>query len=340
VSGRFRSFLRAGSFGRSAQPVAGPRKRAGKRAEPAAPGRLRRLLPWLVGAVILLALLHRVPFAALRGGLAHGPWGLLVAYTLPFIVVTLVADAYATGVCLRIAGEPRPFLTLTLVRGATYLLGLLNYALGQGGIGLYLHRTGVRPVRGTGIVLFLLVVNFGALAAGAALGLALSDGPWAAGLRGTALGILAAGITYLGVVALRPAFLSRREVLAPLFAAGPLGHLAALAGRMPHLLLLILGHWGALWIWGIPVPPGQALARMPVVLLASVVPLSPSGLGTVQAAQVLLFSPYSTALTAAAREAEVLSFSLAFSLLGLAAQALVGAVCLAVLRRRGVGDLA
>jgi hypothetical protein len=298
-------------------------------------GRLRRFLPWLVGAAILLALLYRVPFAALRGGLAHGPWGLLVAYTLPFMVLTLLADAYATGVCLRIAGEPRPFGTLTLVRGATYLLGLLNYALGQGGIGLYLHRTGVRPARGTGIFLFLLIVNFGALAAAAALGLALGEGRWAGGLRGLALGIVVAGLGYLAVVALRPSFLARREVLEPLFAAGPSGHLVALAGRMPHLLFLILGHWGALLIWGIPVPLAQALARMPVVLLASVVPLSPSGLGTVQAAQVLLFAPYSGALTAAAREAAVLSFSLAFSLLGLGSQALVGAVCLAALKRRG-----
>jgi hypothetical protein len=299
-------------------------------------GRLRRFLPWLVGAAILLALLLRVPSAALRGGLAQGPWGLLVAYTLPFMVLTLVADAYATGVCLRIAGEPRPFGTLTLVRGATYLLGLLNYALGQGGIGLYLHRTGVRPARGTGIFLFLLIVNFGALAAAAALGLALGEGKWAGGVggRGLAVGIVAAGLAYLAVVALRPGFLARREVLEPLFAAGPTGHLLALAGRMPHLLFLILGHWGALRIWGIAVPLVQALARMPVVLLASVVPLSPSGLGTVQAAQVLLFAPYSGALTAASREAAVLSFSLAFSLLGLGSQALVGAICLAALKRR------
>ncbi|MFL6233660.1 MAG: hypothetical protein ACJ76N_11045 [Thermoanaerobaculia bacterium] len=297
--------------------------------------RLRRLLPWLVGAAILLALVYRVPAAALRGGLAHGPWGLLAAYTLPFILITLAADAYATGVCLRIAGEPRPFGTLTLVRGATYLLGLLNYALGQGGIGLYLHRTGVRAVRGTGIVLFLLAVNFGALAAAAASGIVLG-GDELAGLRGTAIGILAAGAVYLGVIALRPAFLARREVLAPLFEAGPLGHLAALAGRMPHLLLLILGHWGAMWIWGIRVPVGQALARMPAVILASVVPLSPSGLGTVQATQILLFAPYAPAASTAGREAAVLSYSLAFTLLGLVSQALTGAVCLMSLRRRGL----
>jgi hypothetical protein len=57
-------------------------------------------------------------------------------------------------------------------------------------------------------------------------------------------------------------------------------------------------------------------------------------LGTVQAAQVFLFASYSGAATAAGREAAVLSFSLAFSLLGLGSQALVGAVCLAALRRK------
>jgi uncharacterized membrane protein YbhN (UPF0104 family) len=103
---------------------------------------------------------------------------------------------------------------------------------------------------------------------------------------------------------------------------------------MPHLLLLILGHWGAMAVWGIRVPAAEALARMPAVLLASVVPLSPSGLGTVQATQVLLFAPYSTAATQTGREAAVLAYSLAFSLLGLAVQAAVGAVCLAVIRRR------
>jgi hypothetical protein len=306
--------------------------------EPSAPGSRRRFLLWLLGAAILLALLHRVPMAALRGGLARGPWAALAVYILPFIAITLLADAFATGICLRIAGEPRPPGTLFLVRGATYLLGFVNYAVGQGGIGVYLHRTGVRATRGAGIVLFLLVVNFGALATAAALGLLVGEGGSTGAFWGGALGILAAGVAYLGVVALRPAFLARREILAPLFAAGPLGHLAALAGRMPHLLLLILGHWGALALWGIRAPLGPTLARMPGVLLASAVPLSPSGLGTVQAAQVLLFAPYVAGGSAspAVREATVLGFSLAFSLLGLASQALVGAVCLAVLRRRGL----
>jgi hypothetical protein len=295
----------------------------------------RHFGPWLVAAGILLFLLHRVPFAALRAGLANGPWAALTAYTLPLAAATLLADAFATQISLAVTGEPRDFPTLFLVRGATYLLGLVNYALGQGGIGFYLHRTGVRAARGTGIVLFLMAVNLGALAATAALGLALPVGTRLdPEVRRTVLAGLALGALYLTVVALRPSFLARREILEPLFAAGTRGHLAALAGRLPHVLFLALGQWGALWIWGVRIPADHALALMPLVLVVAALPIAPAGLGTLQAAQIFLFAPYVAAPTTAGREAVVLSFSLAFSLLGLLFQAVVGVGCLAALKRR------
>jgi uncharacterized membrane protein YbhN (UPF0104 family) len=80
-------------------------------------------------------------------------------------------------------------------------------------------------------------------------------------------------------------------------------------------------------------PFDSALALTPPVLLAGALPVSPAGLGTMQATQILLFSPFSAAATAPAREAAVFAFSLAFGLLGLIFQALTGLVCLALLRR-------
>ena len=297
----------------------------------------RRYGPWLVTAAIFLFLLHRIPLSALRNGLATGPWLALTAYTLPLAAATLIADAFATQVCLAVTGEPRELWSLILVRGATYLLGLVNYALGQGGIGFYLHRTGVRAARVTGIILFLMAVNLGALVLTAALGLALpASNRLGAQVQATVLGGLALGILYLAVVAARPSLLSRREVLAPLFAAGVAGHLKALAGRLPHVLFLALGQWGALWIWGVRIPADHALALMPLVLIVAALPIAPAGLGTLQAAQILLFAPYAAAASAAGREAAVLSFSLAFSILGIAFQAAVGVACLAALKRRGM----
>jgi uncharacterized membrane protein YbhN (UPF0104 family) len=134
-------------------------------------------------------------------------------------------------------------------------------------------------------------------------------------------------------VAARPAFLARYELLAPFFDTGPRGTLIALAARVPHVLTVCLGMWGALWVWGVHMPFDSALALTPPVLLAGALPVSPAGLGTMQATQILLFSPFSAAATAPAREAAVFAFSLAFGLLGLIFQALTGLVCLALLRR-------
>lgn len=295
---------------------------------------LRRFWPLLVGCAVLALLLYRVPLAELRTNLRSGPWLALILYTLPLAVVNLLADAWAMGICLAVAGAPRPFRPVLLVRGAGYLLGLVNYALGPSGFVVYLRRTGVPALRGTGIVFLSLITTLGALFVTALAGL-----PAVAGTRvGAAIVPLVlcgvAGLAvYLVAVAVRPRFLARHELLAPFFDAGPRGTLAAIAARVPHVLTVCLGMWGALRVWGVHMPFDRALALTPPVLLAGALPVSPAGLGTMQAVQILLFSPYAAAATAAGREAAVFAFSLAFGLLGLVFQALTGLVCLALLRR-------
>ena len=81
-------------------------------------------------------------------------------------------------------------------------------------------------------------------------------------------------------------------------------------------------------------PLAQGLALLPLVLFVAALPITPAGLGTVQAAQIVLLSSFAPGATAAAREAAVLAFGLAFAALGLAFQAATGALCLALLARR------
>ena len=56
-------------------------------------------------------------------------------------------------------------------------------------------------------------------------------------------------------------------------------------------------------------------------------PITPLGLGTTQAALVLLFSPYVPLANPEIRAAAVLAFSLAYYLFGVIAQALLGLWC-------------
>lgn len=291
----------------------------------------RRWLPWLAALVILAFLVREVRLNALRDALRHGAWLALSAYIVLETLVALPADAFGTRAALAAAGVPRPWSEVLLARGASYVLGLISYVAGQGGMGFYLARTGVPAGRSAGAVLLLLIANGIVLvllgAAGLAIELDRLEGVRTDLLLLVIAAAFAGTLAYLIVIAIRPRWLTRYSLLAPLFEAGIGGHLRAILARFPHMLLLAALHWGAFRIWGIPVPLARGLALNPIVLLVAALPITPGGLGTTQALQVLFFSPYGSAPA-------VLAFSLVHHAVGLIVQAAVGFGCLALLRRR------
>jgi hypothetical protein len=277
-------------------------------------------------ASILAALAARLPRAQLLNALATGPAGAVALCSAAVAAVVLLADAWATLRAFAVTGVRCPWRGLLLARGATYLLGLINFAVGQGGMGFYLSRAGVGPLRALGMLLFLMGTQVAALAAAAAIGVAgeaLTAGAGAslAGSLPLLAALAAAFALYLGLLGWRPAWLTRRPVLAPVFAAGSRGFLWATATRLPHALVLIVGWW-------------LGLVVLSVAVLVAVLPVAPSGIGTLELALVQLVSPYAPGATAAAQRADVLAFALVYHLFGLAAQALIGLLCLAGMTRR------
>jgi uncharacterized membrane protein YbhN (UPF0104 family) len=299
-----------------------------------------RWLPWLVAAAILAVMVREIRIEPLREAFQHGAYLALSLFIVFELVIALPVDAYATRSALDAAGIPRPFLEVMYARGASYLLGLLSYIAGQGGMGFYLARTGVPMARSAGAVLFLMIANGIVLVLLGAAGLAAEMAR--GGLAGVPTGLLAltiaaalAGtVVYFIVVALRPRWLAERRLLAPLFDAGVRGNVRAVATRFPHMLLLVVLHWLAFRIWGIAVPAVDGLALNPIVLLLSALPVTPGGLGTTQALQVVFFSPWAPGATGDDRAAAVLAFSLAHHVVNLVVQAVLGLACLAPFRRR------
>lgn len=301
---------------------------------------VRRWLPWLVAAAILAVLVREIRLEPLREAFQHGAYVALSLFIVFELVITLPVDAYATRAALDAAGIPRPFLEVMYARGASYLLGLLSYIAGQGGMGFYLARTGVSVGRSAGAVLFLMMANGIVLVLLGAAGLAIEMAR--GGLAGvptellalTIAAALAGTVVYGIVIALRPKWLARYSLLAPLLDAGVRGNVRAVLTRFPHMLLLAVLHWLAFRIWGIAVPALHGLALNPIVLLLSALPVTPGGLGTTQALQVLFFSPWASGATADDRAAAVLAFSLVHHVVNLIVQAALGLACLAPFRRR------
>jgi hypothetical protein len=300
-----------------------------ERSVPAPRGVFAKLWPWLVALAILAFLFTRIPRRALLNALEAGPWLSLGAYTLLQALIILIADAYATSVSLAITGFRKQFSLIFLARGASYILGILNYALGQGAFGLYLQRSGVGTIRAAGTMLFLMIVNLGVLLLVASFGLLAGGYPGTVhfNLSPLGYGLLVGMVLYLAIIGLRPRCLQSYQLLAPLLEAGLTGHLKAALGRLPHILVLVLTYWGALRLWGIAVPLAQGVAMVPLVLLIGALPITPVGLGTTQAALVLLFSPYVPLSTPEVRAATLLAFSLIYYFLGIVVLALLGIGC-------------
>jgi hypothetical protein len=324
----------------------------------------RRWLPWLVAAAILAVLILRLPRAQLLHSLAAGPSWKVALCSAAVVGAALLADVWATLAAFAATGVRCRWRGVLPARGATYLLGLLNFAVGQGGMGLYLHRAGVAPLRVLGTLLFLFATQVGALAAVAAAGtlppaLGVGSGGSGGGIAGatagtgagagggplagslpllaavTAVTALAAAFAVLLVLlAWRPAWLSRHRFLAPAFAAGGGGFLRATAARLPHVVTMVAGLWLGLRLWGVALPLARGLVVLSVAVLVTVLPIAPSGLGTLELALVELTWAYAPGPTAAAQRASVLAFSFVYHLFSIAAQAAVGLLCLAWLARR------
>ena len=292
----------------------------------------KQLWPWLVGIAIVVVVSLRVPFAAFGDAVHQGNHIQLAAIDTLVLLVILATDTFATWVTLIAVRLRWPMRDVLAVRGATYVIALLNYVVGQGGLGYYLHKAGVSTLRATGVTLFMMGTTFVGL-------LLITTVAWMNGpidnsaLWWTLVISCAAFAVYLVIIAIAPHFVARRELFAPLFTAGLRGHATTIAMRLPHVAIIVLGHWLAMIAWGITVPFWFAATTLPVVALVTVLPISPGGLGTTQAALVYFFTDFAPGATDEARAGAVLAFAIVHFVYATLAQLVIGLACVPFARR-------
>ena len=277
------------------------------------PGLLaRRILPWLVAFGILAFLVRQAGIASLRAALAEADLRLLLVSTLLCTLPMYLLDVLSLARVITWFNRPISFREIAPVKAAVYLINIVNYNAGSGAVALWLkRRKGIPFLEGAASVLFMNVVDAALLVAFMAAGLPALSPPVDRGvalLVGVAGAALAGHFLYwqggvdfvvLGRVRGWPIFRSFRLATVERYL-----RLALL--RFPFDLFFILNFWLALRAFGIDVPFLKTLAFVPLILFIAVVPVTVSGLGTVQAATVYLFSSY-------APEAKILAFSLVFT---------------------------
>jgi uncharacterized membrane protein YbhN (UPF0104 family) len=281
--------------------------------------KIGRIVAWLVALGLLAYLFRRVsPGEVLQSLKLAAPWTVPVLVGL--VLLVYLADSLAIW---RIFGwfvTRLSFREVLVVRGATYILAVVNYALGQGTIVYFVNRSrGVPVMRGAAAVLLVMGTNVLLLLFFATAGMLIAPVPRA---LYTVVAVAYAGLAvYIVAVAVKPRWLTARPIFDVLLGAGIGGHLKAVLVRVPHLFSLLLFTYVSFRAFGIKVPVAQAVACLPVVYFISVLPISPAGLGTTQVMLTLFFTPY-------APQATILASSLASQAIAVAVQALLGLVCL------------
>jgi len=148
---------------------------------------IQRLLPVAVSTGALAALLLNVDFSALVEALSWEVALLLAPALLVYGAVTLLLEALSITRLLGHTAGKLPAWTAARIKCASYLLGIVHYALGVGALSVLLQRrAGIRLAESASVVLLISTVDLLVVlllaAAGAAAG--ETDAPDLEWLRG------------------------------------------------------------------------------------------------------------------------------------------------------------
>lgn len=290
----------------------------------------KRALPFVVALVLLAYVASQIDYRAFANALATLNYIPFLAYNAAWCVALLAADTLGNFAVYRMTMPGVRWRDFFLYRGASYVPTLVNYHLGQGYLTYLMSKlSGVPLTRMAGATLLMYATWMGCLLGCIAIALPFSTQP-----MGYVPLILGAGVMYLIVIAVHPKSLARFAFLTPLFEAGLKGHAVALVARIPHLSVLVLGTWGSFFFFDVNIPAGTALVYLPIVLVATTLPIAPQGFGTREALSVLFFSAFAAGSTEAERNGRVAACTTSWGVATTLFACVLGVICGRIVSKR------
>jgi hypothetical protein len=259
---------------------------------------VQRLLPAVVSVGALAWLLSTIELSSLADALSWRIVAVLLPTLIGYGIVTLALEA--ASVVLLMSRRPEDFglWTAARIKSASYLLGIVNYALGAGALTVLLRRrAGIGLGESASIVLLITSVDMLILMIMAAAGTTLVE-TGAPGVRAGLFALLVVGFV-VGMTFLRmPGNLGPIERIRSLtvfeaLRTTPLSRLARLAVFRVCFTSSFIALGGAAFVsFGIDVPLSDLVVGMVVVGVVSALPIAVAGLGTGQIAVVEAFGRF------------------------------------------------
>jgi hypothetical protein len=288
----------------------------------ATPGRFGRLvrvgLPFIVSVVFIVWVLQGQDLTAVWGAVTPRVAAWFVPGLVAFLVITLYIEAVCLVAVVRDYHGETSLWEASKMKAASYLLSILNYALGAGAVSILLsRRTALSLSDAAGVVLLIGLFDLGSLLVAAAVcGLML-------GTDGTGVRLVfvaaAVGAIVAGFVVLRaPQRLGPLDRLRDLelFRAARTVSVRCLAKlgvlRAAFIASFILLAWTTMNAFSVVVPWLELTVKVAILLLVSSIPIAVAGLGTGQKVFVELFKDHAASETLLAASL-TLSFGLMVS---------------------------
>jgi len=297
----------------------------------------RRVIPWIGTVLIFAYIFYRVPIRDVLDSFhLVRPVIFISLYTIQFVIFFNM-DALAHYLVFNWFNAKTGWVEVFFARGATYILSLLNYFVGQGGIGFWLARKkNVSATEATSSIVFLLFMDLFSLILFASIGVMflLEDVKLTDffSLKSEGHLVRFTLITLVVMLFQVSIWLSRTE--APLarwlLFRGPFLVFGRALGSQFAILLLVkvgiflsdvLFTWLLLKSFGIDIPLMLVFTYLPLIYLIGSIPITVFHLGTTQAAYIWFFKDFA--------EPEVLiAFSLLINFMMPLTRTVAGSLCL------------
>jgi hypothetical protein len=297
---------------------------------------LKRILPWLVGAAIIAYLVWQIEYQSLLDAMSRADIPLYGAALAAFVVLNFFADTQNLYAILKHSKNEVPFRDTMIIRGASYLLMIIDYTLGMGSIAYYLHKFKSIPLlRGMGLMFLLnytTQVSLSLMAIGGTFLAVDAPSPWLARIAVICAALLAFCIIFVAVLKFIPDFkfikkVKQNDLFKIYIETSYPVYLINISYRCVFYFTFILFFYVAVRAFNIEIPFTALIAYVPVILLIISIPVSAFGLGTSQAAMLVLFKDYGS-------PAQILAFSLAYSASIILIRGIIGAYYYSIITRR------
>ena len=273
----------------------------------------KQLLPWIAAAAILLFLFWRIDIKQFLNALFEANLYLYLPAVIVFILGAFLLDAQNIKAILHHFSYEVPYKQVLGIRGITYLLMTINWTVGMGGMAYYLKQVGGIPLmRSTALIFFFNAITQITMFLMAGIGCLLVSEPSVIVNKMFIVCIVGLGayIIFISILKILPSWkilkkIKNMALLKVFHEASVKSYFLLTFWRVLYYLAFIAFYYAGVKAFHMDIPLIELLTSVPIILLVISLPITPMGLGTSQAAMILLFKDFGS-------EPNILAFSIVY----------------------------